>query len=125
MNPPLVGFDLVEPHRLTKMLERNSAVRDDLFHPGEIAYAERQHDPAQSLASRYAAKEAVVKALGIDGWDPLDIEILEGGESTGLRLHNDVRKRADELDVEVTISMSHLAIIAGAVALARPISRHA
>lgn len=95
----------------------------DLFLPGEIAYAQDQSDPAQSLASRYAAKEAVVKALGIDGWDPLEIEVLGGGENTGLLLHGAVKGRADELGVEVSISMTHLASIAGAVALASPKGR--
>jgi holo-[acyl-carrier protein] synthase len=118
MDAPMIGIDLVEPSRITSKL--NKPVRDDLFHPGEIAYAERQSHPAQSLAARYAAKEAVVKALGIDGREPLEIEITEGGERTGLRLHGDVRRRAEALGVEVTISMTHLDSMAGAVALARP-----
>lgn len=118
MDAPMIGIDLVEPSRITSKLGK--PVRDDLFHPGEIAYAERQSDPGQNLAARYAAKEAVVKALGIDGWEPLEIEIIEGGERTGLRLHGDVQKRAEALGVEVTISMTHLDSMAAAVALARP-----
>jgi holo-[acyl-carrier protein] synthase len=102
------------------MLKRNPGVRSELFHPSELAYAERQPHPSQSLASRYAAKEAVVKALGADGWDPLDVEITAGGERTGLRLHGALRDRADALGVDVTISMTHLASLAGAVAMARP-----
>lgn len=120
MEPPLVGIDLIEPARIESMLERNPDVRDDLFHAGELAYAERQSDPSQSLASRYAAKEAVVKALGVDGWDPLDVEVIAGGERTGLRLHGALGERAEELGVEVTISMTHLKSLAGAVAIARP-----
>jgi holo-[acyl-carrier protein] synthase len=117
---PLVGIDLLEPERLARNLERNPELRSELFHPGELAYAESRHDPSQSLASRYAAKEAVVKALGLDGWDPLEIEILGGGENTALRLHGEARKRAEQLGVEVTISMTHLSSLAGAIALARP-----
>jgi len=118
MDVPMIGIDLVETSRIESKLEKS--VMDDLFLSGEIDYASSQPDPAQNLASRYAAKEAVVKALGIDGWDPLDIEIVGGGEKTGVRLHGSVRERADELGVDITISMTHLAAIAGAVALARP-----
>lgn len=121
MAVPLIGIDLVDPDRLARMLDETPELQEDLFRPGEITYAQSQAHPIKSLASRYAAKEAVVKALGLDGWDPLDVEILEGGERTGLRLHNEVRRRADELAVEVTISMTHVASMAGAVALARPL----
>lgn len=121
MRPPFVGIDLIEPARLRRMLERNSTVRDDLFRPGELAYAEAQHDPIMHLAARFAAKEAVVKALGIDGWDPLDIEVTGGGEETDLVLHGEVHRRAAELSAEVTISMSHVEVMAAAVAIARPV----
>jgi len=114
----MVGFDLVEPNQIARMLEKQ--VREDLFLPGEVDYSESQYDPAQSFASRYAAKEAIVKALGVDGWDPLEIEILEGGERTSVRLHGSILERADELGVDVTISMTHLPSMAGAVALATP-----
>lgn len=118
MDAPMIGIDLVETSRIETKLEKS--VMDDLFLPGEMEYASNQPDPAQNLAGRYAAKEAVVKALGIDGWDPLDVEIVGGGEKTGVHLHGAIRERADELGVDVTISMTHLAAIAGAVAIARP-----
>jgi len=118
MDAPMIGIDLVETSRISSKLEKS--VVDDLFHPGEIAYARSQSDPAQSLAGRYAAKEAIIKALGIDGWDPLEVEIVGGGEETAVQLHGAVGERADELGVNVTISMTHLTAIAGAVALARP-----
>ncbi|MBS1888300.1 MAG: 4'-phosphopantetheinyl transferase superfamily protein [Actinobacteria bacterium] len=114
----MIGFDLVETSRIASKLGK--PVRDDLFLPGELSYAETQPDPAQTLAARYAAKEAVVKALGMDGWEPLEVEIVGGGERTSVRLHGDVRRRAEELGVEVTISMSHLDSICGAAALGRP-----
>jgi holo-[acyl-carrier protein] synthase len=72
----------------------------------------------ESLAARFAAKEAVVKALGMDGFDPLDVEVVDGGEQCSLRLHGDVAERARALGVEVTISLSHLPNIAAAVAMA-------
>jgi holo-[acyl-carrier protein] synthase len=121
MSVPMIGIDLCEPMRLRARLARNAALRDELFHPGERAYCERQRHPEQHFAARFAAKEAVVKALGIDGFDPLDVEVLEGGERCELRLHGAAAVRAEELGVEVTISLTHVADLAGAVALARPI----
>jgi holo-[acyl-carrier protein] synthase len=120
MKAPLVGIDLLEPERLSERLRRNPALREELFLPGELAYADAQHDPYKHLAARLSAKEAVVKALGIDGWDPLEIEVTGGGEQAGLHLHGAVRERALALGVAVTISMSHLDSIAAAVAMARP-----
>jgi holo-[acyl-carrier protein] synthase len=118
--PPLIGIDLIEPERLAERLARHPDLRSELFRDGEIQYSEQQARPIQHLAARYAAKEATVKALGLDGFDPLDIEVVEGGERARLRLHGDAAKRADELGVDVSISLSHLPGIAAAVALARP-----
>lgn len=121
MPVPMIGIDLCEPERLRERLAHKPVLRGELFHPGERAYCERQRHPEQHLAARFAAKEAVVKALGIDGFDPLDIEVLEGGERCALRLHGNAAARAEELGVQVTISLTHLADLAGAVALARPV----
>lgn len=116
----MIGFDLADPRRLADRLQRTPALADELFHPGELAYADGQPNPSENLAARFAAKEAVVKALGLDGFDPLDVEVLGGGENCSLALHGAVAERARALGVQVTISLSHLHSIAGAVALARP-----
>jgi holo-[acyl-carrier protein] synthase len=91
-----------------------------LFTPGEMEYCDSQSDPAEHLAARFCAKEAVVKALGLDGWDPVDIEVVGGGNNLELRLHGDTLRRAQDLGLHVTISMSHLPGMAVAVALATP-----
>jgi holo-[acyl-carrier protein] synthase len=117
---PLIGIDLVDPQRLRDRLERSPALRDELFHPGEIAYSETQPSPIECLAGRFAAKEAVVKALGLDGFDPLDVEVVAGGERCSVRLHGAAAERATKLGVSVAISMSHLVGLAAAVAQARP-----
>src|SRR5712691_1933890 len=96
-DPPLIGLDLVDPARLQKRLERNADLAHELFHEGELAYCRQQAEPYQHLAARFSAKEAVIKALGIDGWDPLEIEVVGGGEQTGLRLHGQVAERAASL----------------------------
>src|SRR3954447_24259617 len=106
---PLVGIDFVEPARLAERLRARAGLAQELFHPGELSYCEAQPHPDEHLAARFAAKEAVIKALSIDGFEPLDIEILGGGESCDVLLHADAALRAAELGVVVTISMTHLA----------------
>jgi holo-[acyl-carrier protein] synthase len=122
MDPPLIGIDLIEPERLLESLQRTPKLADRLFHAGELAYCEGQAVPERHLAARFSAKEAVTKALGINGFAPLDVEVVSGAEHCGLRLHGHAARRADELGVVVTISLTHVAGIAGAVALARPAS---
>lgn len=98
----------------------HSLARYELFHTGEQDYAASQVRPIEHLAARFAAKEAVVKALGLDGFDPLDVEVIDGGERCDVRLHGAAARRADELDVLVSISLTHVGALAGAIALARP-----
>jgi holo-[acyl-carrier protein] synthase len=118
--PPLIGIDLLEPARLRKSFDRTPDLRTTLFLAGELQYCDAQAEPFEHLAARFCAKEAVVKALGLDGWEPLEIEVLEGGERCALVLHGAVAARAEELGVTVTVSLTHLAGVAGAVALALP-----
>ena len=120
MDPPLIGIDLIEPERLRSKLHRTPGLAGRLFHPGELAYCERQPAPEQHLAARFSAKEAITKALGLPGFAPLDIEVIDGGERCGLRLHGRAAQTADELGVLVSISLTHLKGLAGAVALASP-----
>lgn len=118
MRAPLIGIDLVDPGRLEARLTDSPVLAAELFHPGELAYSRGQPAGMESLAARFAAKEAVVKALGMDGFDPLDVEVVDGGEHCSLRLHGEIAKRARELGVTVTISLSHLPNMAAAVAMA-------
>lgn len=120
VEPPLIGIDLTDPKRLGQRLKRTPALLEELFHEGECAYADQQPNRIEHLAARFAAKEAVIKALGLDGFDPLDVEVIEGGERCGVRLHGAAAERAADLGVKVSISLTHLETMAGAVALARP-----
>jgi holo-[acyl-carrier protein] synthase len=121
--PPLVGIDLVEPERLKVRLDSTPSLRETIFRPGEIMYCDSRPDPIQHLACRFCAKEAVMKALGLAAFDPLEIEVVGGGdEATQILLHGEAAQRAVALGVEVTVSMSHLVGVAAAVALALPVS---
>jgi holo-[acyl-carrier protein] synthase len=120
LGAPLIGLDLVETGRLQARLERTPGLDRELFLEDELAYCWRQSNVYQHLAARFAAKEAVIKALGIDGWDPLEVEVVGGGANAAVRMHGDVAARAAALGVEVTVSLTHLPAIAAAAALALP-----
>lgn len=60
-----IGVDAVDIERFRQMLGRTPGTRQRLFTAEELAYAETQSDPVPSLAVRFAAREAVMKALGV------------------------------------------------------------
>ena len=62
--PPAVGLDLLEIERLERALARRPRLARRLFTDSERAYAAARARPAQHLAARFCAKEAVAKALG-------------------------------------------------------------
>ena len=63
-----VGIDLLEIDRLERALERRPRLAERLFTDGERAYAAARGRPAQHLAARFCAKEAVAKALALRDW---------------------------------------------------------
>ena len=107
-----VGIDVVDIDRFAESLERTPGLRDRLFTPDEASR------PLASLAARFAAKEAMAKALGAPhGMHWHDAEVVS--ESSGrpvLTIRGSVQARADELGVvSVHLSLSHDAGIASAV----------
>lgn len=75
---PGVGADVVDPARLAAVLARSPGLAERLFTPGERAAAAAARRPADVLALCFAAKEALLKALG-RGLNPsgLDAALLE------------------------------------------------
>ncbi|HEU4977601.1 MAG TPA: holo-ACP synthase [Solirubrobacteraceae bacterium] len=112
-----VGLDLLEIDRMEAALERRPGLAERLFTAGERDYAAAHVRPAQHLAARFCAKEAVTKALGLDVFRPREVEVLAGGADVGLRLHGSAAARAAELGVEVRVSLTHSRGTAGAVAV--------
>jgi holo-[acyl-carrier protein] synthase len=112
--PLAVGIDLIEIERVERALERRPRLADRLFTSGELAYARGRARPGRHLAARFAAKEAVIKALG-QGLPLREIEVV-AGEPPQLQLHG----RAAEVagDAEIVISLTHSRESAAAVAIA-------
>ena len=110
-----IGIDLLEIRRLERALKRHPRLAGRIFTEGELAYAASQARPGRHLAARFAAKEAVVKALGISGGLGLrEIEIL-AGEPPAVRLSGRAAEAAGGERVEV--SLTHSRELAAAVAV--------
>ncbi len=60
-----IGVDAVEIERFRRSLARTPSMRDRLFTTEELDYVAPKSDPVPSLAVRFAAREAVMKALGV------------------------------------------------------------
>ncbi len=99
-----VGVDVVDIARFEASLERTPALSDKLFTPAEAVL------PLASLAARFAAKEALAKALGAPGnlaWHDAEVISLESGQPV-LELRGTVAARAAELGVTTShLSLSH------------------
>lgn len=108
-----VGIDLIEIERIERALERRPRLAERLFTDAEREYAATRARPATHLAARFAAKEAVAKALALEGWSFRDIEVVGTGGPPEIRLHGELAGRAN-----VSISLTHTATTAAAVALA-------
>lgn len=115
-----IGIDVADPVRLEQRLRRRPELADELFTQAELVYCRAQYETMQSLAGRFAVKEAVVKALALDGWDPLEIETVEGDPAPQVLLHGAVAAVVRERQASVQISIAHMPHVAVAVALVVP-----
>lgn len=104
-----IGNDIIEIARVKSSIERYShRFLDRVFTQKEQEYCLRHRDSALNFAGRFAAKEAVVKALGTGfrgGLDWLDIEILNDGLGKPCVYFSDkAKEKLGEAEVMITIS---------------------
>ena len=115
-----VGVDLIEIARVRRALERYPRFRERCFTAAERAYCDARPNPAESYAGRFAAKEAVGKALGLGvarafAWR--DIEIV-GRPKPSVQLYGRVGAWAERVNAgTIDLSMSHSRDLANAVAI--------
>jgi holo-[acyl-carrier protein] synthase len=115
-----LGVDVIEAARIRRLLERIPPAHERLFSEHERAYCDGFSDPWPHYAARFAAKEAVGKALGIGiiGFVWRDVEVLSGGKPV-VTLHGGVAAVARRLGVSrIELSLSHTGGVAYAVAAA-------
>ncbi len=115
-----VGIDLLEIDRLERAIARRPRLAERLFTDGERAYAAARARPAQHLAARFCAKEAVAKALGMTAWSFRDVEVVSTGAAPEVALHGAAAACAARLGVVLSVSLTHTRAQAGAIALAQP-----
>lgn len=117
-----LGTDLVEVERFRLAMQRRSALPERLFSDDERDYAFRQFDPAKSLAARFGAKEAVMKAMGVGLWKFKfrDVEVVRARSGApSISLGGRAAEMADERGIVAWhLSLTHTETTAMAVALA-------
>jgi holo-[acyl-carrier protein] synthase len=109
-----VGIDVVDVSRFEESLQRTPGLRERVFTATEAAL------PINSLAARFAAKEALAKALGAPAglaWHDAEIVSEDSGDPR-FEMAGTVAGRAAELGAaHVHVSLSHDAGIASAVVI--------
>ena len=115
-----IGIDLVDCGRIERMLaDHGQAFLDRVYTPAEQAYCGRSRNQIERLAARYAAKEAVLKALGTgmrDGMSWTEIEVSHDALGAPVvTLHGEVARVAAARGVgRLAVSLTH----AGGLAMA-------
>jgi len=107
---------MLEVDRLERALARRPRLAERIFTQAERDYATGRARPAQHLAARFCAKEAVAKALGLEAWRFLDVEVVATAAAPEVRLTGSAAARAFELDARPAISLTHTRTMAAAVA---------
>jgi holo-[acyl-carrier protein] synthase len=113
-----LGIDIIRVERIRQTIARFGArFSHRVLTPGEQRYV---RDRPETLAGRWAAKEAVSKVLGLGvrgiGWRDIEIERLPTGQPS-VRLHGRAAARAEQLGMDrVAVSISHEAEYAVAIA---------
>jgi holo-[acyl-carrier protein] synthase len=118
-----LGVDIVEIDRMKAALERRPALAERLFSAEERAYCNKRSRPEVHYALRFAAKEAVLKALGtgFSGMRFTDVEVIRENNGRPVpRLSGRAAERAGELgivEMHLSLSFTRSTAVASAVAI--------
>jgi len=116
-----LGLDVVEVARIRRILEGPAARAERFlarcFTVGERAHCDATAERATRYAARFAAKEALMKAMGAPtGIRFVDAEVIRGGAAPTLALAGVASRRAGEMGVSrVLLSITHDGGVAAAV----------
>lgn len=117
-----IGVDLCSVPRMRATLARTPTIAERLFTPGERSYCELRNDPAERFAARFAAKEAVLKAMGLGlgacKWHDIEVQRADSGQPS-LWLTGAAAALSAERGIERwLLTMSHTDGVAEAIAVA-------
>ena len=122
-----LGVDIVEIERMRRILDRTPSFAHKVFTDVEQDYCNRKGNPATHYAARFAAKEAVCKALGTgilaSGIGMRDVEVVRDSHGKpAIALHGAAARIAEEqgvVDVPLSITYTHSVAVANAVAITK------
>lgn len=119
-----LGTDITEIDRIQSMIDRHGDhFLERIYTPLEIEYCQRHKMATQHFAGRWAAKEAVMKALGTGfvkgvSWTEIEIESQQSGRPV-VKLSGSTAQLADDLGIsQILVSISHSKSYATATAIA-------
>jgi holo-[acyl-carrier protein] synthase len=117
-----IGVDLIEIERIRRALERHGeSFKERCFTEAERAYCDSKPNPPQHYAGRFAAKEAIGKALGSGvyfTWKEIEVR---GRPKPGVHLSGRTAAFAARVGAgTIELSMTHSRELAAAVAVALP-----
>ncbi len=120
---PEIGVDVVDCERMKFALERTPRIRQRLFTEAEIAYCEKFRFYDRHYAGRWAAKEAVTKALGcgLIQWNGVEV-MRRPRRAPTVRIFGKIKEFADRVGVreeDLSISITHSELSAVAVCIVR------
>jgi len=107
-----IGTDIIAVDRIARVIQKNPRFIEKVFSQREQLYCKSKANPAQSYAARFAAKEAVMKALGT-GWDNgiswIEIEVLNDAKGKpDIVISNKTKALVESKGVRrIQISLSH------------------
>lgn len=114
-----VGIDVIEIDRFAQSLQRQPRLAERCFTPAEAAYCNAKGFPPQHFAARFAAKEAVGKALGRGMTRWREVEVVRGRGAPTVALHAHYAQWAERRGVtRIHLSITHSKGVAVAVAIA-------
>jgi holo-[acyl-carrier protein] synthase len=124
MNILGIGTDIVECLRIAQMIERHGELFiDRVYTTAEIEYCRSRKQATQHFAGRWAAKEAILKAIGTGwrrgiSWRDIEVRNNEGGRPS-VALCGGARDVVEQLGVgDVLVTISHCRTHATAFAIA-------
>jgi len=120
---PGIGVDIVDVERMKFALKRTPRIRQRLFTEREISYCEKFRYAERHYAGRWAAKEAVTKALGcgLIQWNGVEV-VRRPRQAPTVSIFGKIERFANTVGVgeeELQISIAHSEVSAVAVCVVR------
>lgn len=114
-----IGSDIIEIERIRAAYQKHGAAfLNRLFSKREQQYCEKYQDPIPRYAGRFAAKEAIIKALGmgVNRWT--DIEVInDANGKPEVFFSSELKKQFPKRELLVTISHCHAYATATAISI--------